>query len=291
MSNPALPPAQLPPVLRRLHLLRGEVGAASVRVIDRILSDPQGFLPMTIAELSEAAQTSDATVVRLVQTLGFGGYQDFKLQLSRALAVSRSQDISVESLDPGVSVLRKVFHASRTALDDTLDHLNLEDFTAAVQAMSLARHIALVGTGGSGAVAFDGQQRGQRLGLSCAAYADPGMFLPVASLLEPTDVLIAISFSGTTPLVVRAAKLARQAGATVVALTGLGRSNLTKTAHHVLNVSAPADDYRPETMSSRISQVAVLDALFTSLHVSQEPYLSERLSRAALARKALNADE
>lgn len=284
------PPAHLPPVLRRLHLLREEQGAATVRVIDQILSNPERFLSLTIAELSEAAGTSDATVVRLVQHLGFGGYQEFKLQLSRGLAVSRKADLAVEAQDASVTVLRKVFDSASTALDDTLEHLNLEAFSAAVQAITLARHIELIGVGASGVVALNGQYRGLRLGLSCRATTDPGTFLPTCSLLEPTDVLIAVSFSGGAPQVVQAARLARQAGATVVALTGLGRSALSKAAHHVLTVSAPGDPYRPEGLASHLPQVAVLDALFTSLHLAQDPYLSERLSRAAAARRALNAE-
>lgn len=283
-------PANLPPVLRRLHLLRAQQGAATVRVIDQILENPEAFLPLTIAELSEAAQTSDATVVRLVQQLGFGGYQEFKLQLSRALAVERKADIVIDSHDAAVSVLRKVFDAAATALSDTLEHLQLEDFTAAVQAMGLARRIELIGLGSSGTVAVDGQYRALRLGLSCGAHTDPGTFLPLCSLLEPTDVLIAVSFSGASADVLRGAKLARQNQATVIALTGLGRTPLSRIAHHTLHASAPSDDYRPESLSARLPQMALLDALFSALHVSQEPYLSERLSRAKAARKAVGSE-
>ncbi|UQN09106.1 MurR/RpiR family transcriptional regulator [Deinococcus sp. QL22] len=286
----SVPPAHLAPMLRRLHLLRGEVGSASIRVIDHILSDPEGFLPLTIAELSDAAQTSDATVVRLVQALGFGGYQEFKLQLSRALAVSRHHDLAVDIQDTSVTVLRKVFDAASTALSDTLEHLNLEHFSGAVQAMSMARHIELIGLGGSGIVARDGQQRALRLGLSCGAQSDPGTFLPFCSLMEPTDVLIAICFSGTTPDILRAARLARQAGVTVVALTGLGRTPLVKLSHFVLTASAPGDEYRPENVAVRLPQLALLDALLTSLHVSQEPYMTARLTRVQNERRALHTE-
>lgn len=286
----ATPPAHLPPVLRRLHLLRGEQGAATVRVIDQILSAPERFLSLTIAELSEAAGTSDATVVRLVQHLGFGGYQEFKLQLSRALAVNRKGDLVVETQDASVTVLRKVFDSATTALGDTLEHLSPEAMSAAVQALVLARHIELIGVGGSGVVAHHGQYRGLRLGLSCRATTDPGQFMTICSLLEPTDVLIAVSFTGVTEQIVQAARLARQTGATVVALTGLGRTPLSRRAHHTLSTSAPGDRYRPEGLAAQLPQVAVLDALFTSLHVSQDPYLSERLSRAAAARRGLNAE-
>ncbi|MFC4427017.1 MurR/RpiR family transcriptional regulator [Deinococcus navajonensis] len=282
--------ANLPPILRRLHLQRGEAGAATGRVIDYILRDPEEFLGVTVAELSDRTRTSDATVIRLVQSLGFGGYQDFKLQLSRSLAVTRHSNLAVDAGDPAVAILTKVFAGVGVGLQDTLDHLDLEAFTSVVHAVALSRHVALIGMGWSGLVALDGQQRALRLGVSSGAHTDPSTFLQVASLLEPTDVLIAVSFSGTTPDVVRAARLARQAGATVVALTGLGRSPLSRAAHHSLTSSAPGDPYRPEGLNVRFAQLCLLDALFTSLHASQEPYMSERLARARDARRALHAD-
>lgn len=280
----------LPPILRRLHLLRGDAGVASGRVIDYILHDPQRFLTLTIADLSDATQTSDATVVRLVQAMGFGGFQEFKLQLSRSLAVTRASNITVDPGDPAVAVLRKVFDGAGVGLGDTLEHLDLEAFSAAVQACAESRHVALIGLGWSGLVALDGQQRALRLGLSCGAHTDPSTFLQVCSMLEPTDVLMAVSFSGTSPEVVNAARLARSAGATVVAVTGLGRTPLTRAAHHVLTSSAPGDAYRPEGLNVRFAQLCLLDALFTALHVSQDPYMTERLHRARNARRALGAD-
>jgi len=287
MSSPS---AHLPPVLRRLHLLRGEAGTASTRVIDQILYDPEQFLRLTIAELSELTHTSDATVVRLVQSLGFGGYQEFKLQLSRALATSRNQDLAIAAHDSSVAVLHKVFEANSTALSDTLEHVQVDAFSAAVQVISSARHIELIGLGGSGMVARDGQYLALRLGLSCGGQSDAGTFLPLCSMMEPSDVLIAVSYSGTTPDILKAVRLARQVGATVIALTGLGRTPLTRLAHHTLSASAPGDSYRPESLAVRLPQLSLLDALFTSLHASQEPYLSERLARARASRRHLNSE-
>lgn len=287
MSEPV---ANLPPLLRRLHLLRSQVGAASARVIDHILRDPQQFLTLTVADLSDVTATSDATVVRVVQSMGFTGIQEFKLQLSRSLALTRAANLGVEVDDPAVAVLRKVFDSAAAGLSDTLEHLDLEAFNRAVQAAAQSRHIALIGQGWSGLVAQDGQHRAQRLGLSCAAHTDPSAFLPVCSMLEPTDVLIAVSFSGTRPDVVHGARLGRTAGATVVAVTGLGRTPLTRTAHHVLSSSAPGDRYRPESQNVRFAQLALIDALFTALHVSLEPYMSERLHRARTARRSLNEE-
>ena len=98
------------------------------------------------------------------------------------------------------------------------------------------------------------------------------------------------TYSGTTPDILKAVRLARQVGATVIALTGLGRTPLTRLAHHTLSASAPGDSYRPESLAVRLPQLSLLDALFTSLHASQEPYLSERLARARASRRHLNSE-
>ena len=50
----------------------------------------------------------------------------------------------------------------------------------------------------------------------------------VEALIEPRDVLIAISTSGISPNVIRAAKAARRAGALTVALTGRGGGDLAR---------------------------------------------------------------
>lgn len=57
---------------------------------------------------------------------------------------------------------------------------------------------------------------------------------------RPGDVLLALSTSGRSANVLRAAQAARQAGMTVVALTGAGDSPLAQVAHHVL--AAPTHD-------------------------------------------------
>lgn len=47
-------------------------------VADYIVDNPSQILPMTMADLSLASYTSDATIIRLCKKLGFRGYTDFK---------------------------------------------------------------------------------------------------------------------------------------------------------------------------------------------------------------------
>lgn len=276
--------ANLPPVLRRLRLMREETGSASHRVIDQILSNPHGFLGWTIADLAVFAGTSEATVVRLVQGLGFRSYQEFKLQLSRTLAtLETSASLVAEPNDPPETVLSKTFAASEVSLRDTLEHLDSSTFKAVVELLAQARRIEFIGSGSSGLIALDAYQKLLKLGLMCGASTDPHNFSQVCALLEPADVVVAISFSGQNPDTLHGARLAKEAGAAVVALTGLGRNPLSKLADHTLPASSPDSPYRPEAIAARIAQLCLIDALVASLHILAEPFSSRRVEKAKKA--------
>ncbi len=63
----------------------------------------------------------------------------------------------------------------------------------------------------------------------------------ITTLARPGDAVVLVSVSGTSPNVVAAARAARLAGATVIAL--LGRSGGTVRALADLAVTVPSDDY------------------------------------------------
>ena len=267
-------PAHLPPLLRKLHVMREEVGTASVRIIDTILANPEEFLHWTIADLSAVSGSSEATVVRLVQSLGFKSYQEFKLKLSRTL-VSTDRDASqhvIQPFDAPEQILHKVFESSSTSLSDTLEHLERDAFVKTVDVLSQARRIEFVGMGSSAIIAGDAHQKFLKLGLLCGVHTDPYNMLQVCALLEPADVLVVVSYSGNRDEVLSAAKLARENGAQVIALSGLGRTPLARLSHHVLSVSATESPYRPEHVASRLAQLCIIDALVASLHVLGEPF-------------------
>jgi D-sedoheptulose 7-phosphate isomerase len=69
------------------------------------------------------------------------------------------------------------------------------------------------------------------------SYAD--IFLePLRNLLQPSDILIALSGSGNSENVIRAAKYARESGAIVIGLCGNPGSRLCQNADVVVTISA-----------------------------------------------------
>ncbi len=88
------------------------------------------------------------------------------------------------------------------------------------------------------------------------------MQLVHAALCKHSCVALGISFSGDTQEVVEALSVAQEHGATTVAMTGLPDSPVGRLADHVLVTSARETQVRAGAMSSRMSQLAVVDFLF-----------------------------
>lgn len=126
-------------------------------------------------------------------------------------------------------------------------------------------------------MAQDAQQKLMRINKRVTAYSDPHLQLSSASTLTPSDVVIALSWSGETREVLEAAELARRNGAFIIAITRFGKVSLEALADVHFGLSAPEMAIRSGAMSSRIAQMTMIDILFTcvvSRHYNETiPYL------------------
>ncbi|NJQ06918.1 MurR/RpiR family transcriptional regulator [Streptomyces lonarensis] len=246
------------------------------RVAETVAADPAGCAALTVTGLAERTGTSEATVVRTARLLGYPGYRDLRLALAGLAAQQASgaapaitTDISVD--DPLTDVIAKLTQDERQTLADTAGALDISQVEAAVSAMASARRIDVYGVGASSLVAQDLAQKLLRIGLVAHAHADPHLAVTNAVQLRAGDVAIAITHSGRTVDVIEPLQAAFDHGATTVAITGRPDGEVTQYADHVLTTStARESELRPAAMSSRTSQLLVIDCLF--IGVAQRTY-------------------
>ncbi|MFF3765688.1 MurR/RpiR family transcriptional regulator [Streptomyces sp. NPDC001922] len=248
------------------------------RVAETVADDPAGCAALTVTALAERTGTSEATVVRTARSLGYPGYRDLRLALAGLAAQQQSgaapavtADIAVD--DPISSVVEKLAQEERQCLADTAAGLDTAQLEAAVAALSGARRIDVYGIGASNLVAQDLVQKLLRIGLIAHAHADPHLAVTNAVQLRAGDVAIAITHSGGTTDVIEPLRAAFDHGATTVAITGRPDAPVAQYADHVLTTStARESELRPAAMSSRTSQLLVVDCLFVG--VAQRTYES-----------------
>ena len=165
---------------------------------------------LSLQLVAKGSRTSDATVVRFCRALGFSGFQDFKSNLVLDLLKDQDPDLT-HNLHSRATDLG---HALSADVMRTLSNLPDASIDRAVQQITLADNIVIIGLAGSGAVAKIFCDSLLSLGIYSSWFSDRVEIERVSALLRPSDVLIGISHAGETEEVYRAIKRAKLAGAT-----------------------------------------------------------------------------
>jgi RpiR family transcriptional regulator, carbohydrate utilization regulator len=258
-----------------------------------MLGAPNQALELPIGRIAALARVSEPTVARFCKTVGFAGIKHFKLALAKSLATAAPKTGGVPFIHQAVGmndsvadVGAKVFDSSLSTLVAVRNQLDATTLGAAVKALAAARRIEFYGVGNSGLVAIDAQHKFFRLGVPTVAYTDPHIHAQAAALLRKGDAVLAISRGGRSADLLDSARIAREQGASVVAITAAG-SPLAKLAHIAVLVDAPEDPDIYTPMTSRLAQLAVVDVLSVCVALRRGAGLAPALERAkaALAKK------
>lgn len=256
--------ATLQPPINSLTRIRSSypvLATSELRVANWVLQQPEKIMHLSMAQVAQACGVSDTTVLRFCRNAGFQGYTDLKLSIARDL-VSPTQVIH-DDIAPGdgpAVIARKVFISNIQALYDTLEVLNEDALTRAIDLLTSARRILIVGVGTSAPIVQNMYNMLMRLGLQCKAQTDSYLQLMEVALLGPGDVVVAVSQSGSSIDPVLTIKQARENGAATICITGNAQSPITEYAD--ITLLSVAREARIEAIASRLAQVSIADALY-----------------------------
>lgn len=272
-------------MLQRIEQIQDRLSTAERRVGDWVLRHPDQVASRTLAEIAEAANVSEPTIVRFCRSIGASGFRDFKMRLVQHLAANEHvvhADVSPD--DKAEEIIAKVIGRSVKELVGVQRHLNAQRVESVIDALANSSRIEFYGIGASGYVAHDAQNKFFRLGLPCTAYNDSATLVQAASITGPSHAVVIISKTGETKSTVDAAHLANRRGASVITITSPG-STLAMTSELSLLVDIDEDTGLFTPMSSRLAQLAVLDVLQVALALRLGDQVSVSLDRT---KRALN---
>jgi RpiR family transcriptional regulator, carbohydrate utilization regulator len=280
MKEGHVEPVKVPGSFVRIQGAYSSLRTAEQRVADFILKHPDELIYLTVTELAERTNTSESTVVRLCQKIGYKGYQEFKIMLARDLVEPTTEIYAaIEPGDSLASIKSKVFQANAQALRDTIEVLNDEQLEAAVGAIARARRLDIYGVGGSNPLAVDAYHKFLKLGHAAVALSDGDMMAMSSSLLGPGDVALGISHTGASRDVTDALGNAQRKGATTICITHRSTSPITKVADIKLFTAAKQTAFRSDSSASRIAQLTIIDTLYVGVALSNYEQSVEMIGR------------
>ena len=277
MPDPA-PPA------RDFDALRAELIARADRLSPRLaqvarffLNHPEDVAINTIVRLARLAGVPPATLTRFAQELGFAGFPDLQRvfrerllgprmsyadQMSDIRARPDPTEIDFNDLEEPGNVFDTFVQAGVNSLlriGQSLDRTVLDQVVTTLAKAEVIHIAAARGAFGIGAYAFYGLASiGKRAHLIDNLGA---MRAEQVASIGPRDALIAITFDDYTPETVQIARIAAEAGRTVIALTDNELSPVVALARHSLYVR----EARLGHFRSQVPALVVCQSVIVSL--------------------------
>ncbi len=211
-------------LISRIESCSGAFTKTERKIADYIKQHTDLVGTLSAKELSIAAGTGVASVMRFCKTCGFSGFSELKLSLKHEIIeVNGVNDMNIYPDDSSSVIKQKVLnynHAVLTAMSSVWNENELE--LAATSLMNAGKVIAS-GAGTSRTMALMFYDSCMRLNIPCTYHNDLVDEICAVGSLNPGDVLVGFTYSGKFSSTIENFKLAREKGATTIGI--LGRRN------------------------------------------------------------------
>ncbi len=277
--------------LLRLRELSKSFSNTEREVARSILENPHMVVDMSIHQLAKHTFSSPSTIVRLCNHTGYSGYKEFRKALTFELA-QREQSRKTEQKEIGYSdslaeIIDKVTYLNIISLEETKQLLDAEVLRTCVDLIRKARVVYLFGLGASLCTARDAYLKFLRLNKLCIINEDWHSQLLQARNATQDDLALVFSYSGATVEIVECMKALRENHTPIIAVTRCVQSPVSELADCKLYTSSNESLFRSGAMSSRMSQLNIVDILYTALaNESYEESLTQ-LSRTHIHKPEL----
>lgn len=284
---------QLPGLIENISFEYYNLTATEKRAADYVVSHRAEVQQMSISELAEASGVAEATLSRFSRTLGYKGYNDFRMAVAQSVAAG-ARELSplsgeVTEEDSFSDLCRKLYAADTDVITQTLALLDEKAISDAADIINAAEKVICMGQGGSMILAEEAAHLFTTSASKYFSVADSHMQAIIASTMSSRDAILYFSYSGATKDMIHTLSLARERGAKVVLITRFPGSPGAKLADVILQCGANESPLQLGSVPARISQMFLLDVLFSAVYLRNlnECRKSRSLIADALAEKHL----
>lgn len=235
--------------------------------------EPDELVYMSITELASRLKVAEATVVRFCKKLGYNGFQDFKLSLSKELGTVARSDMS--------SVVKRIAQQMTDAITETSYSLQYDKCLEIARFLVSADKIGAFGVGNSSVTAMEIGNVLARIGINVTVTPDPHMQAMITSNMTDRDIVFLISVSGSTKDIIDVAEIAKANGVKIVVITCYDRSPLAKFGDYVLFSTRREAAHEGGSISTIVSISFIVNVLYNAIYETLGDEVRERALRTA----------
>lgn len=270
--------------LVRMDAMRKSTGTVDGMIADYLLSHPGQINRLTVWSLAEETHTSYASVCRFFKKLGLCGFREFKKlfpgsQKSEGLT-NEALEFHIEADTPASleEISERICDYSASVIGSLPRLLKRKEIERVISLMESAEQVHFVGLGTSAVTAQYAYTKFFRLKNVCSFERDIILSKMKVAQMREGSLLFAISSSGRTKSILEVARIARQNGATVIAICDFENSPLTATADiSICTTVRDSNKYIDTDFPHIQGQITIVDILYAYMYHKTPAFSSRRI--------------
>ncbi len=263
-----------------------DLTASEKKIADFITNDPEHVQQLGISDFAESCGTAMATVSRFSRKLGYDSFNAMRIAIAHAISSNLGHaelltgKITME--DTFEDECKKIHAADLSVITQTYELINTESYFAAIDYLLNAKKVICMGQGGSVIIAMEAAHLFSTVSGKFTCVQDNHMQIITISNMEKDDVLIYFSYSGSVRDMMENFTLAKSQGVKTILFTRFPKSPGAELADVVLQCGSSESPLQLGSIPARISQLYMLDVLFSEY--CRRDYESARRSRERIAK-------
>lgn len=246
---------------------------AEKKAADYLIAHQEDVINMSVSELAQNCDTSQATIIRFCKKIGCGGFHQLKLKLageqSRQEEPAASNEINIDNMEQS---LHNIMTSKVEEIKATFHNFDKKDLREVVDAVLKADLIEFAAMGNTIPIAMDGTYKFNQLGLHAVTSPIWETQEAFARTMKEGDVFFAISASGASKRLIRMAEIVKKRGGVTIVITNQSRAPLTEICDHVIITATREHVFYDQVSFTRMAAMAVIDTLFMLLLSTKDDF-------------------
>lgn len=220
------------------HLL-DELSESEKYVFYELDCSPELIGKLTLSNLATHLSSSNSTIIRMTQKLGFDGFSQFKYEMKHLL----SETIFIHEKDLLIQY--------QNFFQESLCLVTLENLEFFARKIYESANVFIVGVGLTKPIAEYISKRLYQLNKPSMYIYESHMLDLLPNLIHKNDLIIFVSMSGETKSLLIPAKKIKQKGGIILSITNAHNSSLTKISTRHISSGISANVYHHYDVTSR----------------------------------------
>ncbi len=267
------------PGLRSAPELRlNELSEKRQHIIRPVLESPREFVLLNVRDMATRLGAAPATIVRIVQSLGFGSYKAFQHYLHDLSVTSATILDSMQSV--GNTKTPKILKGSRKQIQENLqfvmDNVDLHQVLNIAIRIHEAKSVLLLGGDMASCLVEYMEYHLTIAGLPVVAAVNPGRASHLVRSVDEEDVVIGVSFRRGLRMTIEGMQKGREKGAYCIGITDSVLSPMARFSNELVIVPISSLSFA----ASYVAPIALIDLITAAVGNLRRKQVVDRLKEA-----------